>query len=102
MPLQDLQPVRAGQPPVEDDEVPGAGPQRLPGGVAVGGVRHVEALVREAVDDRSGEARVVLDEQDPLFHDRPHEMSSPITTGMDRTETSPITTQPANRRGPAP
>ena len=69
MALQDLQAVRAGQPPVEDDEVPVAGPQRLAGRVAIGGVRDGEALVRQPVDDRSGETRVVLDDQNPLFHD---------------------------------
>ena len=87
MALQDLQAVRAGQPPVEDDEVPVAGPQRLPGRVAVGGVRDGEALVRQTVDDRSGEARVVLDEQDPLFHDRPascRRRSPPAWTGRRR------------------
>ena len=68
MALQDRQAVRAGQPPVEDDEVPVAGPQRLPGRVAVGGVRDGEALVRQPVDDRSGEACVVLDHQNPARH----------------------------------
>ena len=67
MAVQDRQAVRSGQPPVEDDEVPLAGPQRLAGRVAVGGVRDGEALVRQPVDDRSGEARVVLDEQRPAF-----------------------------------
>ena len=71
MALQDLQAVRAGQPPVEDDEVPVAGPQRVPGRVAVAGVRDGEPLVRQPVDDRSGETRIVLDEQNPLFHDPP-------------------------------
>ena len=65
MALQDRQAVRAGQPPVEDDEVPFAGPQRLAGRVAVGGVRDGEALVRQPVDDRSGEACVVLDQHRP-------------------------------------
>ena len=37
--------------------------------VAIGGVRDGEALVRQPVDDRSREARVVLDQQDTLSHD---------------------------------
>lgn len=45
--------------------------QCLAGHAAVGGVRDVEAVVRQPVDDRSGEARVVLDDQDPFPHDRP-------------------------------
>ena len=48
--------------------MPIACPKRLPGRAAVGGVRDGEALVRQPVDDRSGEARVVLDHQDPVRH----------------------------------
>ncbi len=44
--LQYLQTVLAGQPPVEDDEVPVAGPQRLAGRVAISDVRNGEAFVR--------------------------------------------------------
>ena len=103
MALQDLQAVRTGQPPVEDDEVPVADAQRLPGRVAVGGMRDGEALVRQSVDDRSGEARVVLDEQDPLSHDNPARFQPlSIAAAMDRTPTPPITTQPADRGEASP
>ena len=69
MALQDLQPVGARQPPVEDHEVPVPDPHRLACRMAIGGVRDGETLVRQPLDDRSGEARVVLDEQNPHLHD---------------------------------
>ena len=68
MALQDRQAVRAGQPPVEDDEIPFAVPQRVLGRIAVASVRDGETLVRQPVDNRSSEACVVLDHQNPARH----------------------------------
>ena len=69
--VQDRQAVPARQPPVEDEQVPLLGPDRLQSRVAVGGVRDVEALVRQPVHDRSGEACVVLDHENPARHGNP-------------------------------
>jgi hypothetical protein len=66
---QNLQAVLAGKPPIEDDEAPVIRPKSLQRNIAIGDVRNGEAFVRQTVDDRSGEARVVLDEQDSMSHD---------------------------------
>jgi hypothetical protein len=68
MAVEDRQPVLARQPPIEYDEVPVFGPQRKTARVAVGGARHDEALVRQPVHNRSGEARIVLDHQNTACH----------------------------------
>ena len=71
MGLQDFEAVLTGQPPIKNDEVILAGAKRFAGRVAIGGVRDGEGFVREPVDDRTGEARIVFDDQNPLFHDHP-------------------------------
>jgi hypothetical protein len=64
-------------------------------------VRDGEALVRQPVNNRSGETRVVLDKQNLLFHDSPRE-PPPAAAGMDRSPIASITTQPADQREASP
>ena len=79
--LQDSKAVVAGQPPVEDHKVPFAVPQRRLTRIAVASVRDRETLVRQPVDNRSSEACVVLDHQNPARHGKSSDLG---TTQLQR------------------
>ena len=79
--LQDSKAVASGQPPVEDHKVPFAVPQRVLARIAVASVHDRESLVRQPVDNRSSEACVVLDHQNPACHsDFSDPLTSPVAT----------------------
>src|SRR5262249_21600364 len=65
---EDAEAVLPRQPPVEHDEVPRAGPQRLPGLLPVAGVLDGEALLAQAAHDEVGQLWLVLADQDADAH----------------------------------
>ena len=67
--------------PREDHQVPGSCLDRLPGGVAVGGVIDREPLVMQADNDGISETCIVLDDQDPAYRPRCHRYSPPSIHG---------------------
>ena len=67
-PAEQRQAVLAGQPPVQQHEVPRAGPQPIPAGDPVGGVLDVIPLLAEAGQQVVRDVLLVLDDQDPCRH----------------------------------
>src|SRR5260370_13428024 len=62
------QPVRAGQPPVEQDRIPRGGVQGVPRRLTVRGVLDAEPLFAQTADEEVGNLGLVLNHQDANAH----------------------------------